>query len=1641
MFKNRFSFRRKTSKEDASPVFESSDPLAIPTSHEDHGDDTTASGQTNDLVQRLRTSDAATSRGRSPVDTRDPLGLQVLHNPGPSHKVDIVFVHGLGGTSRLSWSKNRDLHLFWPLTFLPLEPGISQGRILTFGYNASFVKTAKNSTTVLDFAKDLLFDLKYAVDEEKNDLHIGKVPIIFLVHSMGGLIAKEAYMQGQWDPNYKHLVDAISGIIFLSTPHRGTNLAETLNRILQASVISSSKQFIAELTKNSFTLQKLNEQFRHIAPRLDIVSFYETQMTTIGHKRIMIVERDSSVLGYPGEISRALDADHHGVCKYDSPEDPLYVAVRNVLKSLIGKLPLPGSTDIVFATPREELRHIESLLAVAEAPDVDFVFFHDRWAPNTCNWFLGERVFLEWQHDSSAKSRILWLHGNAASGKSVLASFVIDHLAQAGLPCQYFFVRFGDQEKCSLSNLLRSLIFQLCQVFPSFRHGIRPLVDEAMNFDAADARSIWNRVFKAVLFKLPMNAPLYWVIDGLDESHSPSALVRLFSELNASNVPIRAFIVSRKTNDLLSSFQKLSIDVSLDIIVYEGNSDDIRLFIDRELDVPGDDNFRAYIKNQVMRRANGNFLWVHLAVGRINRCHTAANVENALRQLPPGMESLYDRMAETIATLPNDEDRRLALLIIEWVACAIRLLTMAELCMLLEGNTAQPLDLQRSIGDLCGGFVVLDNGLKIAMVHQTARAYLINSSTRLQPFAIDRMAANAKLFMQCMHLLKDSSLRLKLRRKQTPAFLDYAASSCFYHLVNGPFDSREMAMTLKGFFDSNAVLTWIQALAHFNKLRQLVTAAALLTTFTMKREIEAPAEITRVENKMFRAWAIELVKVVAKFGSNLVGSPEAVYKLVPPFCPRNSLMYQQFGKKESGTLQVGGRTLLDWDDSLTRLSFGADIHATLVRAAGSRIAVMSPSGTVIIYYSSTCEENRRIKHGERILKMNMNAFGTTLVTYGFRTTKAWNLATGVCIMSVPNLDSRPRPHSITLVENDAKDVLIGFEDRTIRSLSLKDRVWSWKDIVVINERPLKGMNINCPACMAVCSDGLSVVLGYRGYPVSVWEMDGPQLVGHCYRVANSTGISGKRAYGEVVQVTWHPSSGEVLGLYLEGAIFKWHPYYDEIEERQTGAVTMAVSPDGRCIAAGDPHGIIKLYDLSTFNLVYQFASQNPVYDMAFAPDARRLYDVRGPIGNAWEPNALLRLVEAAEASVDSGVDSSETVQYTSGKIYQVTALAAQSTGRLYCSGTGEGVIQLFETTKSESTQVYKPTNRLRINQVAWSNDGKYVAFVDLYGRIFVRSVQRTSPDNKRWSTETKLNLSAPYTRQILFHPDSASLLVYTNKEVDIISVDSGAVLASRQLPEHTVRLKWISHPASLETLLVIAPGRIHLLAWATLHTDHTVIFPSIVSSHMEELTRSKSPSSSSPSSSLPSVDRVCVTRDGEFALVQSSRTVERDQKQRETILLDITTIIPATDTGKISPHDAAVATSSEAVSSQELQPVADPFDCETTEEIQTVQLPEDSISRVGYPLSFLSNDRLVFIDEDYWLCSWKLPLPDSANGRRRSVGGTLANGTADIHQHYFFPRDWISPDALASCTITADATVLYPRNGEVAEVRCASLRA
>jgi hypothetical protein len=108
----------------------------------------------------------------------DPLGITVLYQPpdGVAPTIDIIFVHGLGGTSQMTWCFSRDLQYFWPKEWLPNEPDFNFARIMSFGYNANFMSTAPaNFLNIMDFAKDLLSHMKTGTDGMKNGLNIGEV--------------------------------------------------------------------------------------------------------------------------------------------------------------------------------------------------------------------------------------------------------------------------------------------------------------------------------------------------------------------------------------------------------------------------------------------------------------------------------------------------------------------------------------------------------------------------------------------------------------------------------------------------------------------------------------------------------------------------------------------------------------------------------------------------------------------------------------------------------------------------------------------------------------------------------------------------------------------------------------------------------------------------------------------------------------------------------------------------------------------------------------------------------------------------------------------------------------------------------------------------------------------------------------------------------------------------------------------------------------------------------------------------------------------------------------------------------------------------------------------------------------------------
>lgn len=102
---------------------------------------------------------------------------------------------------------------------------------------------------------------------------------------MGGLVVKKAYILGKHDSKYAHLIKRTHGMVFLATPHRGSQYAKILNNILSTAPLGAPpKAYVADLDAHATAIQDINEQFRSSCEDLALVSFFETHKIGFGVK-------------------------------------------------------------------------------------------------------------------------------------------------------------------------------------------------------------------------------------------------------------------------------------------------------------------------------------------------------------------------------------------------------------------------------------------------------------------------------------------------------------------------------------------------------------------------------------------------------------------------------------------------------------------------------------------------------------------------------------------------------------------------------------------------------------------------------------------------------------------------------------------------------------------------------------------------------------------------------------------------------------------------------------------------------------------------------------------------------------------------------------------------------------------------------------------------------------------------------------------------------------------------------------------------------------------------------------------------------------------------------------------------------------
>ncbi|KAG8825700.1 hypothetical protein FRC19_010690 [Serendipita sp. 401] len=273
------------------------------------------------------------SRGKSKPKQRKDHGFIEL-SAGQDPTIDIIAIHGLDGHREQSWTAENEK--LWLKDFLPND--LPNARILSYGYDAdtrSFIQTS--SKTISHHAEDFVERLS-----QLRRMHPRR-PIIFLAHSLGGIILKRALVlchsdNFETDRTLRDISTSTLAVLFFGTPHSGANgiqLAEWMGRLFSVFMYTNTR-ILSDLNRDSPKLEDIQRHYQSATRQLSTIFFYEEYETPIlGGRTKLIVPRHLAVI--PGDNKArvtSMHADHCEMVKYTSADDENYCKVVDYLVEL-----------------------------------------------------------------------------------------------------------------------------------------------------------------------------------------------------------------------------------------------------------------------------------------------------------------------------------------------------------------------------------------------------------------------------------------------------------------------------------------------------------------------------------------------------------------------------------------------------------------------------------------------------------------------------------------------------------------------------------------------------------------------------------------------------------------------------------------------------------------------------------------------------------------------------------------------------------------------------------------------------------------------------------------------------------------------------------------------------------------------------------------------------------------------------------------------------------------------------------------------------------------------------------------------------------------------------------------------------------
>lgn len=1045
----------------------------------------------------------------------------------------------------------------------------------------------------------------------------------------------------------------------------------------------------------------------------------------------------------------------------------------------------------------------------SEGFDDDLINAEDARISGTCEWFSAKTSYLVWRDFTPGSPRVLWVTGKPAAGKSVLAGYAVSQLRKPHANCSFFFFKHGDKSKSRLSACLRSLAFQMARTSLQIREALLDTYRNDMKFDNENERIIWRKLFVNGIFRTPFSRH-YWVIDALDECVNFTPLFdSMLAKLDES-IPLRVLIISRKNSELERHFLSLgTFRFRCEEISIEDTFPDMKSLVEsraKTLFVKNDDD-RAVLTGKILAKSEGSFLWTVLVLNELSSSHGEEEMNQVLDDIPRDMEPLYQRTLDLMSQ--NSRGKKLAQAVLVWTTCVSKPLTIEELGLALQLDIKDKFPrLKESIIALCGQLITVDKFEKVKMVHETAREFLLHEDLESE-FAINKTQAHTRIVKACLTYLTGEEMKpprtgrrglTLISEHKRAEFSHYACTVFSYHLAKADPLASDVLVLVDKFLKMN-VLSWIDAIAQTHSLVLLIRAAKNLKKYLDLCAIER-SPLGR-EMQTIRSWAKDLLRIAAKFADALITSPSAIYSLIPPFCPVESMVFSAAnpGRK----LSILGYSCSHWDDHLACINFHQG-QTSAVCHGDDFFAVGLITGVVTLYHATSCQEYRILYHGEAVKILHFKSKTGLMASYGLKIIRVWDIHRGETI------------HNLQVSQ---RFIDLAFDEGLLIAASSKNHIASWdldNDGAQRPNRPWRysdehrDTRSGLPPCaISISLSHKMLAVAYSGRPILLWDLSEDSFYGTCGKKLSSGETS--RHLITALVFNSNPTIGLLAASYLDGELVLLDPFDDQdLENLRADCHTLVASPDGRLLAGGAGSGTIKIFEFDTLRLLYQVKSTNIfIKQLSFSRDGLYFLDIRGSQCNVWDPPILIRDFVGEDSSESTSTSVVEAV--ASETKVKITAMVLHPNGENVFCGKDDGSVALYALKTGDKVRTLYRHKSL-VSRLTWWPRRDVIISVDVSNKVFACALRKSQAEGwlvEKMQFQSHLNFEKTVLQVFVGEADTKFIL--STRESDHLWSVEGQQEMMRTYHDRPGIRKWIQHHQSPLHIICIEGAAARIYAW------------------------------------------------------------------------------------------------------------------------------------------------------------------------------------------------------------------------------------